>query len=105
VASGVGKENRPNSTQRGYGSKWQKASKAYLVAHPIAVDWFGEHQGRLYPAEVVDHIIPHKGNMDLFWDPMNWQGLTKSDHDRKTAMEDGGFGHAPARRDIGGARQ
>lgn len=83
---------RGSSAERGYGYRWQKASKAYLLAHPIAVDWFKEHHGRIYAAEVVDHIIPHRGDMKLFWDPNNWQGLTKKDHDRKTAMEDGGFG-------------
>lgn len=93
-AKGCGKDARPSAAARGYDGKWAKASKAYLRAHPIAVDWFGTHQGRLYPAECVDHIIPHRGDKTLFWDRSNWQGLTKADHDRKTAMEDGGFGHA-----------
>jgi 5-methylcytosine-specific restriction protein A len=84
--------DRRTSTQRGYGARWQRASKAYLLAHPIAVDWFGEHDGRPQLAEVVDHRIPHRGDMVLFWDSDNWQGLTKADHDRKTAEEDGGFG-------------
>jgi 5-methylcytosine-specific restriction enzyme A len=97
VANGVGKDTRPSSSERGYGAKWQKASKAYLLAHPIAVDWFKEHKGRLFAAECVDHIIPHRGDMVLFWDSSNWQGLTKSDHDRKTALEDGGFGRARSR--------
>ncbi len=87
--------SRLNSTQRGYGYRWQKSSKAYLLAHPLAIDWFKEHGVRFYPAEVVDHIVPHRGDMKLFWDPNNWQGLTKKDHDRKTAIEDGGFGHKP----------
>jgi hypothetical protein len=26
-------------------------------------------------ATVLDHIVPHKGNGELFWDPANWQGL------------------------------
>jgi 5-methylcytosine-specific restriction protein A len=94
LANGAGKDKRPSSTQRGYGYKWQKASAAYLLAHPIAVDWFREHGDRIFPAEVVDHIVPHRGDMKLFWDPNNWQGLTKADHDRKTALEDGGFGNA-----------
>jgi 5-methylcytosine-specific restriction protein A len=94
LANGAGKDKRPSSTQRGYGYKWQKASAAYLLAHPIAVDWFREHGDRILPAEVVDHIVPHRGDMKLLWDPYNWQGLTKADHDRKTALEDGGFGNA-----------
>jgi 5-methylcytosine-specific restriction enzyme A len=91
-SKGAGSEVRKTAAQRGYGYRWQKASKAYLAAHPIAVDWFKEHDGRIYAAEVVDHIIPHKGNMNLFWDRNNWQGLTRIDHSRKTAIEDGGFG-------------
>jgi 5-methylcytosine-specific restriction protein A len=93
AAEGAGKDQRPSAAKRGYGARWQKASKAYLAAHPIAVDWFGEHNGVLYPAEETDHIVPHRGDMMLFWDSDNWQGLTKRDHSRKTAMEDGGFGH------------
>jgi predicted kinase len=45
--------------------------------------------------EVVDHIIPHKGDYELFWDEGNWQTLCKRCHDVKTATEDGGFGAAP----------
>jgi 5-methylcytosine-specific restriction enzyme A len=87
IAQGKGREQRPSSAQRGYGSRWQKASAGWLKTHPLAVDWFGDHAGRIYAAEVVDHITPHKGDMKLFWDSGNWQGLTKRDHDRKTAHE------------------
>ena len=45
------------------------------------------------PATVVDHIIPHKGDMDIFWDEDNWQPLCKRCHDQKTATENGGFGN------------
>lgn len=43
-------------------------------------------------ATEVDHIIPHRGDQQLFWDTNNWQGLCKPCHSRKTAQEDGGFG-------------
>lgn len=46
--------------------------------------------GRLVPATVVDHITPHKGNSELFWDSANWQSLCESCHNRKTAGEDMG---------------
>lgn len=95
IAKGKGRDARPSAARRGYGSRWQKASKAYLKAHPIAVDWFGRHGDRVFAAVVVDHIVPHRGDMKLFWDSSNWQGLTKIDHDEKTAREDGGFGRAP----------
>jgi HNH endonuclease len=38
-------------------------------------------------ANVVDHIIPHRGNTDLFWDELNWQAMAKPCHDKKTWME------------------
>lgn len=97
LLKGCGKDKRPTAAQRGYGSEWRRRSKAYLLRNPIAVDIFGEHAGVIYPAEVVDHKIPHRGDPELFWDESNWQGLTKADHDRKTATEDGGFGRRPAR--------
>ncbi len=84
---------RPTAAQRGYGWQWQKFAKAYLRTHPFAVDIFDCFEGRVYRAEVVDHIVPHKGDMALFWDVNNLQSLRKVDHDRKTALEDGGFGN------------
>jgi 5-methylcytosine-specific restriction protein A len=95
-------EKRPSAAKRGYGRRWQAMSKAYLRAHPIAFDWFKEHNGRIFAAEVVDHIVPHRGDMKLFWDSSNWQGLTKRDHDRKTAMEDGGFGRGVGHEMVSG---
>lgn len=47
------------------------------------------------PVEVVDHIIPHRGDDRLFWAEWNLQALSKSQHDTKTATEDGGFRGAP----------
>jgi 5-methylcytosine-specific restriction protein A len=43
-------------------------------------------------ATELDHIIPHKGNNELFWDESNHQGLCKHHHSLKTAKEDGGWG-------------
>lgn len=30
---------------------------------------------------VVDHIVPHRGDLDLFWDRANWQTLCPDHHD------------------------
>jgi 5-methylcytosine-specific restriction protein A len=83
---------RPTAAQRGYGARWQKARRLYLVAHPLCVDPHSEHGERVVAAMCVDHIIPHCGDMALFWDPSNWQPLCKRCHDVKTASQDGGFG-------------
>lgn len=86
--------SRAKTDERGYTWKWRKARAAYLKMHALCVACEREdHQ--LTPASVVDHIVPHKGDMTLFWDPNNWQALCKAHHDRKTATADGGFGRVP----------
>lgn len=60
--------------------KWQKASKIFLMANPICVIC-----GR--PATDTDHIRPHKGDYNLFWDVSNWQPLCHECHARKTYQE------------------
>lgn len=85
--------NRESSARRGYDRPWRRYREQYLAQHP----WCEceRCKGKYYPASVVDHIVPHKGNKDLFWDPNNHQALAKRCHDRKTASEDGGFGRVP----------
>jgi len=43
---------------------WQKLRKDYLMRNPLCD--FCLRDGRFAQATVVDHIIPHKGNMKLF---------------------------------------
>jgi len=38
-------------------------------------------QGKVTPATVVDHVKPHKGDQQLFWDKTNHQALCKLCHD------------------------
>ena len=83
-------QQRGSSAQRGYGARWQRARKQYLARNPLCVECLKD--GRVVPATVVDHIIPHRGDQELFWSEDNWQSLCKQCHDRKTAKEDGGFG-------------
>jgi 5-methylcytosine-specific restriction enzyme A len=76
---------RGSSASRGYGFRWQKAREAYLGRHPLCAQCLA--LGRIVPATVVDHIVPHKGDHELFWDSGNWQVLCKPCHDRKTGAE------------------
>ncbi|MGX4293979.1 HNH endonuclease signature motif containing protein [Bacillus sp. JK62] len=39
-------------------------------------------QGRRTSDTVVDHIVPHKGGMNLFWDSSKWLPLCASCHGR-----------------------
>ena len=34
-----------------------------------------EANGMIRAAELVDHVVPHKGDEALFWEPSNWQSL------------------------------
>jgi 5-methylcytosine-specific restriction protein A len=83
-------ERRGSSSERGYGYRWQKARATWLSRNPLCVAC--HEAGRVAPAVVVDHKVPHRGDQTLFWDTSNWQSLCKCCHDTKTAREDGGFG-------------
>ena len=75
-----------STKEKGYNHRWQLVRKAYLHSHPLCV--LCQAVGRLTPATVVDHIVPHRGDPILFWDESNWQALCKSCHDHKTMTED-----------------
>ena len=76
---------RKNSTSRGYNYRWQQERKAYLIRNPLCENCLNKHDV-IRAATEVDHIIPHKGDMKLFWDAANnWQSLCRSCHSKKTA--------------------
>ncbi|WP_305826896.1 HNH endonuclease [Pseudomonas aeruginosa] len=81
-----------NSTQRGYGYRWQQARARFLAKHPLCR--LCSDAGKVVEATEVDHIIPHRGDMELFWQESNWMALCKVCHSKKTATEDGGFGNS-----------
>jgi 5-methylcytosine-specific restriction protein A len=92
VQAGSWRKPDQSSTARGYGYKWQQARADYLAANPWCVyclrargiDAIDPGQqlalaiaaGALpIAATVVDHRIPHRGDMNLFWKRSNWQPL------------------------------
>jgi len=75
-----------NSTQRGYGYVWQKARAGHLANSPLCV--MCERDGRVTLATVVDHSVPHRGDMKLFWDSSKWQSLCKHHHDSEAQRRD-----------------
>jgi 5-methylcytosine-specific restriction protein A len=79
---------RPSAQERGYTGRWQKASKAFLAAHPACVGTLPGGEECCEPATCVDHKNPHRGDWMLFWDRDNWQPLCASCHSRKTRKED-----------------
>lgn len=71
---------RLSARERGYDSKWQRESKAFLALPENRLCACG--CGR--KADMVDHIVPHRGDRKLFWDRSNWQPMASSPcHARK----------------------
>lgn len=63
-----------------YKSKtWQRLRYYQLQREPLCHMCY--QLGRTVPANIVDHIKPHRGDIDLFSDPANLQSLCKSCHD------------------------
>ena len=72
--------------QRETRKDWEKLSKVFLATHPFCVSCY--KKGILTKSTETDHIIPHKGNIELFYDVRNLQALCKSCHSKKTNSED-----------------
>ncbi len=69
-----------------YDARWRRLRALFLRANPACV--FCKERGRIELATVVDHKIPHRGDMDLFWDQTNWQSLCATCHNSpKKRME------------------
>lgn len=81
---------RGSAAERGYDAKWRKYRVAFLADPDHALCVFCKAKGIVTPATVVDHVVDHKGDQSLFWDPTNHQGLCKPCHDAR--VDAGDFG-------------
>jgi 5-methylcytosine-specific restriction endonuclease McrA len=77
---------RGSAQERGYNWTWQKVRADYLRNNPLCV--YCEREGRYRSAQVVDHIEPHRGNQELFWNPDNWQSLCLRHHNSAKKREE-----------------
>ena len=68
-----------------YNYRWQKVRDLWLIDNPLCVHCLDN--GIIMSANEVDHIVPHKGDLTLFWDHTNYQSLCKSCHSVKTRGE------------------
>jgi len=75
-----------SSSERGYTWAWHKARNAYIAANPLCVMCLAMKPKRITAANVVDHVIPHEGNQELFWDEDNWQSLCSDHHSSDKQM-------------------
>jgi 5-methylcytosine-specific restriction protein A len=76
-----------------YNHRWTKARKLFLDDNPLCN--FCNHIGRIEAATVVDHIIPHKGDYDLFWNVNNWQALCTTCHASVKQRQENGLDIRP----------
>jgi 5-methylcytosine-specific restriction protein A len=61
-------------------ARWKNERKKFLEENPRCNRCGDE-------ATVVDHIIEHRGNEELFWEQSNWQSLCSDCHKMKTIRE------------------
>ena len=85
-------KNRESSSKRGYGAKWRKYRRVFLLKNPICVDPLSEHPDVVVATNVVDHIIAHKGDVKLFWDPTNHQATCGHCNTVKAVRHEGALG-------------
>lgn len=71
---------RGSRQARGYDATWEAFRLSWLRGHPLCEAC----KPLLTPATVVDHIIPHRGDRELFWRDGNHQSLCESHHNAKT---------------------
>ena len=79
------KLSRNSNTKSPYGGTWNKARKMFLNENPLCIECMRE--GVTRAGTEVDHIIPHHGNYELFWDQSNWESLCNHHHSQKTMTE------------------
>ena len=64
---------------------WEDKRARQLQREPLCRDCLAA--GLYVPATEVDHVVPHKGDWNLFIDEDNLQSLCKRSHSSKTATE------------------
>jgi 5-methylcytosine-specific restriction protein A len=81
-------DQRGTANERGYNYRWQVLSKQHLHRNPLCEEC--KRRGVIKAATEVDHIKPHRGDQQLFWDQSNWQSLCDGCHNEKSAAENQG---------------
>ena len=63
-------------------ARWFALRAQVLNANPLCVQC--ARDGRVTVAQEIDHVVPHQGDVALFWNPLNLQGLCSTHHVQKT---------------------
>jgi 5-methylcytosine-specific restriction endonuclease McrA len=99
ISRGLAKASKPNhhTHQTSYANRrWMSQSLAFVRQYPFCVACLcrglinrGVETDSVATQRnlVVDHVVPHGGNQDLFWDSDNWQTLCRAPcHDSEKRM-------------------
>lgn len=66
-------------------ARWVRKRERQLKANPLCK--YCKRQGKLVPATVADHVIPHRKDEPLFWTG-ELQSLCKQCHDSTKKVEE-----------------
>ena len=85
---------RPSSPRRLYGKRWHARAHLFRRHYPLCgmrpngqrpIGSRCYDEGRTTPGFQTDHVVPHRGDLRLFWDENNWQTLCAACGSAKTA--------------------
>ena len=69
-----------------YGARWRRERVDFLLAHPLCVRCLA--QGIRTTSDTVDHRVPHRGNLAIFWDRTLWDALCTPCHNSGKQREE-----------------
>lgn len=72
--------SRPERDKQYYSRQWKRVSRLYRQQHPLCEEC--EREGRVTPAELVDHIVAVSDGGSM-WEWENLQSLCWACHNRK----------------------
>ena len=67
-------------------ARWRTLRAQLFDANPLCVECEKAGVTRIWTD--LDHVVPHRGNPDLFWNPKNLQGLCAPHHTMKTGRHE-----------------
>jgi 5-methylcytosine-specific restriction protein A len=75
--------------QRMYESAaWRRASGAFRATPEGCLCVDCRARGLIVASQHTDHVVPHNGDLRLFWDRENWAGRCASCHSAKTRADE-----------------
>lgn len=61
-------------------TRWRNVRLLHLMKQPLCQECMRAAPPRVREANTVHHVIPHKGDLALFWDPTNLESACAACH-------------------------